>query len=419
MTKNKARKAAARQIQADTGKPYSVARREATPDNNGVILCSRLAQDIHQELIKFGWGRPDDPFNVPNMDEMGAWEWLSGPAQISVTRPMRESIYLPDSDDPDDPEVYDLTQPPKTTVMFPIIESHNSTDDFTDHGFTAHAITGHNTPKQIAAHIRSAVTEGRKRGVATLTTDDSCTVCGDARAARHLVNIRHHRLCPFCLYDQDVMSTVHPAAFVLFYDYYVLQDSAFPTEWTPHAVLLSLLVERSELSPQDLIDDLSQDILQAPLEHWRNSNDLWVWLPTDDPRLPTTITDLHGGARLGALIDALDQHDPGLRERFTDAVLNDYAIEEPNTPDEEADIRNAITNYWPLLIAIACCSDLVHSLDGHGTGHWIEQIIDSPHPSRLFDYFGLDDDTRRPGLVVAVATTSTLTRMIAPEVVRG
>lgn len=421
MTTDKALKASARRIQSETGQSYTAALRQAEAERDSTISCETLAHQIWGHLLRRGWATPstEHPLSGPYLGDADEWEVPLGPVHLTLGR---DRGFVDGLGDPDDPNDYDLTQTPEVTVMFPWLQSIKAPiagEHFTDHGFSDLNISGAQSPSRIAEQIRDLVFEGRRKGLAGLDRNTACTVCRDRWDRRHLVNFEEHSLCPMCLYDQDVWGTIHPGEFVLLHDYYYMRDSAIPSEWGPHAVLIALLNQRAGRSRHELVDSLEDkpDFGELALEHWDDPMDLWLWLP-QDPRLPDYLNALRGAGRLGAVLNAIDVNHPDLRTVFAEKVWGEWTAEDdeaqPRDAAEKAAFLSQAHYAWPLLVAVVVCAELPHAIAGHRAGAWAEQIYDSHHAAALDKHFGLTNFVASDGFACVMSSAPNLAEMIAP-----
>lgn len=396
MTRNKAQKAAVRRSQATTAKPYTLARREyIDPAGARPVLCSTVAASLQEHMSQVGWAGPE---SMPLLDRMvGQWNMWFGPVHVAVRR---DTDVFADQGDPDEGVIDGAL--PEIVAMFPGIQSIDMGGDptehdgpiertFIDHGFTDAVMAGDMKPTRMAAKIRSAVAEGRSRGLAAYTTDRECTVCNRRLAYRHFLRIDHHWLCPYCVFDQDVAKTLHPGRFALIYDELFLRDSTVPHQWSAFAAMFAWANQQAGGTRKGLLLDLvgSQHPLSPMLlEHWDDPLDTWVWLPQSD-RLPRPVQDLGTGACLGHVMDVWERACPDLQARFIDSVFAEWTGEFARTAQDKSDFENHVRRLWPVLMAAMICVSVPDRLAGDFTDEWGDQFADSPHAEALEDHFGL------------------------------
>ena len=424
MTKNKAQKAAARRHQAATGKPYTLARREAVdPTDVEPVLCSTIVNSLHEQLSRVGWAGAEPR---PLLDSLsGQWDMWFGPVHVEVRR---DTDSFADSGDPDDERLIHEALP-VVVAMFPGIESIEMSGTpteyggliertFTDHGYNDAVMAGDMESAGMADQIRSVVAEGRSRGLAAYTTDRECTVCNRRLAYRHFIRIDHHWLCPYCVFDQDVDGTLHPGRFALIYDELFLRDSTIPHQWGAFAAMFAWANQQTGGTREGLLLDPGSRHPLAPilLEHWDDPLDTWVWVPQSD-RLPRPVSDLGTGARLGYVIEAWGRACPDLQARFIRSVLAEWTGEFDRTAEDRKDFEEHVKRIWPVLMAAMICVAVPDRLSGDFDDEWVDQFADSHHAEVLEDHFGLPQ-----ALTGSVANPfdylSNLADLAAPEVSR-
>lgn len=382
MTRDKARKSAARNLKVQTGRPYVLSRRESAPTPDSTILCSDLSARIDRHLSRLGWTDAGNQTRSPSLGDMESWDWFPGPAHVLVGR---DRGWFDGSGDPDDPDDYDISQVPTVTLMFPPIQSNF------DPGFTDAEIAGNQAAEQIAATIRDLVDAGRRRGLEALRIDAECTICGSQYDARHLFPMDHYRLCPTCVYDMDVGPTLHPAEFMCFYDQLWMSDSAMPNALAPLAVLFATLCHHAGPdTAEKVFKDVGARDFMVPLEHWADPADIWIWIP-HGVALPDALEMYRPGARLGTILDALKGHNPQLRA----AIVADMAAdrEVPLTATELEALKDATWFWWPLMVSLALCLELPgrHApADAAQTEDWCDQVCDSQHTDAVFGCFDME-----------------------------
>jgi hypothetical protein len=120
-----------------------------------------------------------------------------------------------------------------------------------------------------------------------------------------------------------------------------------PAGWTGIAALLACM------APAGFGDRLERwwreaGTLFVPADYWSHPELLWVWLPSGER--PAPLDRFGPGARLGALVAALDELMPDLRQRVRDRQAENWreagAADDEPVPDRFVDaVRPAAVAY--------------------------------------------------------------------------
>ena len=174
MTRDKARKSAARNLKVQTGRPYVLSRRESAPTPDSTILCSDLSARIDRHLSRLGWTDAGNQTRSPSLGDMESWDWFPGPAHVLVGR---DRGWFDGSGDPDDPDDYDISQVPTVTLIF--------------RRYSPTSIQGSPTPRSPGTRPRNrsrppfaTLSTQAPQGLEALRIDAECAVCRVA-GARH------------------------------------------------------------------------------------------------------------------------------------------------------------------------------------------------------------------------------------------
>lgn len=339
MVKDDARKSTARAYAKATGMSHAAATRQTRHRAEGLsALGVRTA--LMEALRQAGW--PVEFDTIPqHVDYLG----YAGPARLAVGRSDQVARFCCDDPDPDDSRL-DLSRPPRIAMVAP-----PNAD-----GPEAHReIAGDRPPVEVVAELGRMLTGGRAQAIRRATSRAACTVCGDAYPAAHLLAAAGGEelpLCPACAFDGDVFVTSGLATAYLTYQFDELAtaDLAMPAGWAGPAALLACA------APAGFRDRLERWWRQAgtlllPAEHWWRPDQLWVWLPPGTR--PAPLDRFGPGARLGALVEALDEHYPQLRQQARDFGADGWR--EAGYGDDEDDLLpdRFVEQVWPAAAAYA------------------------------------------------------------------
>jgi hypothetical protein len=338
MVKDTARKKAARAYAQATGVPYTAAAR-VTMRHRSRLSAIGVHTDLMTALTAAGW-----PVEYETFPENVEYRGYAGPAWLTVGRGYQVSTFGGDDPDPDDGDRLDLSQPPRVDMGAPLTPS----------GFEAHSeITGDRPASDVAAALAGMLTEGRARALAGLTGRTPCAVCADLYPAAHLLSAAGTDklpLYPACAFDGDVFATAGHASAYLAYQLDTLAAGhlAIPAGWAGPAALLACA------AAPGFGDRLHQAWREAgtlfiPAGHWSRPEQIWVWLPPG--ARPAPLEGFGPGARLGALVAALDGHLPGLRQRARDRDAGYWR--DGGLDDSEPVPGRFLDQVWPAAVAYA------------------------------------------------------------------
>jgi len=339
MVKDHARKKAARAHAAAAGLPYTAARRRTARHRDGGLSAAGVHADLMRALRAAGW-----PVEHETFPENVQYRGYAGLARLTVGRADQLSVFTGDDPDPDDGDRLDLSQPPRVQMAAPL----------TPNEFEAHTeITGDHPTNEVIDELDRMLTDGRARAVAQAGNRARCSVCGDAYPRAHLLAATGKdelALCPACAFDGDVFLTAYHASAYLAYQLEQLAatDLAVLAGWAGPAALLACA------APAGFGDRLHElwrgaGTFLAPSEQWSRPELIWVWLPPGDR--PAPLDRFGPGASLGALVAALDEHVPDLRQRARDTDAENWR--EAGLDDDEPVPDRFLNQVWPAAVAYA------------------------------------------------------------------
>ncbi|MDQ7909092.1 hypothetical protein RB614_31675 [Phytohabitans sp. ZYX-F-186] len=197
------------------------------------------------------------------------------------------------------------------------------------------------------------LTDARARALARAVNRAACSVCGDAYPYGHLLaaaGTEELPLCPVYAFDGDVFVTGSHASAYLAYqlDQLAATDLAIPAGWAGPAALLACA------APAGFGDRLHERWREAgtfliPSQDWSQPEQIWVWLPPADR--PAPLDRFGPGARLGAIVNALDAQLPGLRQRVRDIEAENWR--EAGLDENEPVPDRFVEQVWPAAVAYA------------------------------------------------------------------
>jgi len=345
MVKNSARKKAARAYADATGQPYTTAARHTALRHDGWVSARAVHTDLTRALRQAGW-----PVEAEDFPENVEYRSYPGPARLTVGRADQVSSFGGSDDpDPDDATLLDLSRPPLVEMAAPMAPT----------GFEVWAeISGDRPTSELVDRLDRMLADGRAAALARAVNDTECAVCGDAHPRAHLLAAAGDdrlRVCPACAFDGDIFVTGEHAAAYLAYQIDRLPDSdlATPAGWSGPAALLACAAGDGfgERLHQQWRDAGVPDI---PSRSWSDPDLIWIWLPPADRR-PAPLAGFGPGARLGAVVAALDEALPDLRQQVRDEQTENwreggglYADE-----DDEPLPDRFVAQVWPAAAAYA------------------------------------------------------------------
>jgi hypothetical protein len=339
MVTNSARKKAATAHAQAAGLPYTAAARHTDRGRDGTLTAIGVHTDLMQALQRAGW-----PTEYETIPENVQYRGYAGPARLTVGRADQVTSFGGDDPDPDDSARLDLAQPPRVEMAAPLLPT----------GFEAHSkISGDRPTGEVVAELARMLTDGRSRAIAQAANGAGCAVCGDAYPRTHLLAATGEEelpRCPVCAFDGDVFVTgAHATAYLTYQiDQLAATDLATPAGWAGPTALLGCA------APDGFGDRLhamwrESGTLLIPSEQWSQPEQIWVWLPPTDR--PAPLDRFGPGARLGALVAALDEQVPDLRQRARDMDAENWR--EAGLDDDEPVPDRFLDQIWPAAVAYA------------------------------------------------------------------
>lgn len=340
MVKYSGRKKAARAYAQANGISYTAARR--TNQKGGLLSAFAVHTGLMEALEAAGW-----PVEYETFPEMVQYRGYAGPARLTIGRADQVRSFTGDDPDPDDGDMLDLSRPPMVDMACPLIPTRYEAGIELE-------LTGDRTVGELVAALARMVADGRGRALGQLADVTPCGVCEDLYPAGHLLAIAAGRaevpLCPACAFDGDVFDIDDYAAASLAYqiDRLASEDLAMPAGWTGPAALLACP------APAGFGDQLERwwreaGTLFVPADYWSHPELLWVWLPPGER--PAPLDRFGPGASLGALVAALDEHMPDLRQRVRDRQAENWR--EAGATDDEPVPDEFLEPVWPAAVAYA------------------------------------------------------------------
>jgi hypothetical protein len=338
MVRNDARKHTARAYAAATGISHAAAVRQTRHSPDGFSTLG-VHTSLMEALQRAGW-----PVEFETVPENVEYRGYAGPVRFTVGRADQVNSFGGNDPDPDDGSSLDLSRPPHIEMAAPLIPT----------GIEAHSeIAGDQPTADVITEVGRMLTDGRARAVRQAANQADCAVCGDSYPRSHLMAAAGKDelpLCPVCAFDGDVFVTGDMASAYLTYqiDDLATTDLAMPAGWAGPAALLAYA------APAGFGDSLESQWRQAgtlllPAEHWRRPEQLWVWLPPGDR--PAPLDQFGPGARLGALVEALDKHAPQVRQRARDLDADSWR--EAGYDEDEPLPDRFVEQVWPAAVAYA------------------------------------------------------------------
>lgn len=410
MTKNKARKSAARAAKASTGMPYTLALR-ATSQTTDQVLCGVLADSLRDAFVKSGWVAPSDDEAAPTLDESEEYILFVGPAQISVARerPLVDGELAPwGGGNPDDPSEFDLSVAPEVFVMCPPapVVTTSARAEFT--------VRGDQPVAEIVRRIGEGVTSCRAEAIASRRFDAACSDCGTRHPSGHLMWVSPERgYCPFCLFDNDPRYPGDAAQFADAYDGMRFEQPAMPSAWTALAVLIANMARFGTTAVADLwADEEPGSWRPLVFPEWKDLDQFWIWLPQTDAA-PACLRRLGAGASLGAVLNALDSQFGDIRG----AVMGRFRAEdeepEERTAQWDAEEVAALEAYWPTIVTFAVTYLMTSTTEGMPPFDIWGASLDSPDLMAIAADLGVPD--RGTAAISTAIKAWMLVELIAPE----
>lgn len=337
VVEDRARTQAARAQVPAPGLSHPEAARHHDPHRDEAPTSIGVHTALMHGLQAAGW-----PVEYETIPENVQYRGYAGPARLTVGRAGQVTVFGTDDPDPDDADRLDVSQPPLVAMAAPL----------SPEGFEVHCETPGSRPiHQIIGELTRMLTEGRAHAVAQARNDARCTVCGDSYPAAHLLAAAGDErlpLCPVCAFDGDVFVTGNQATAYLAYQIDQLEatDLAMPAGWAGPTALLGYA------AADGFADRLQTAWREAgtffvPSPQWAQPELIWVWLPPGDRPVP--LDRFGAGARLGALVSALDMQIPELRQRARDV----HAENQRDAGIDDASHGQLLEQMWPVAVAYA------------------------------------------------------------------
>lgn len=331
MPKNRSSRvrAKARTLAAELNLPYSAAHELVVGGNLPPGL--QMLTDLSAAFVAAGW-----PVHVDHAAE-APYILAAGPAWVEIA---------PASLLPEHPPVEESAE--ELVVRF---SPHGPVDQQVRE---TRPVRGQTAPALVAV-FGEALRDARSRAIASAADDTACTVCGAAFPDFHLMRPRAFRraiVCPSCVFD-EALEERGPAQTPLLLAQLEMApagEGGLPAGWAAVAVLLALVADPDDLQQgQRRVHD--QDWPIAAGQHGTDPLQRWTWLP-DTP--PPALAELAVGARLGAIVEAVDAAHPGLRDLAVDAYEQENADpDEPSGDDRRAAMTLLLEHLWPAVLAYA------------------------------------------------------------------
>jgi len=309
MTNDRARKKAARHRKAATGEPYVLARRRIGPNGGTDVQATDgpVATNAHQlhlglveEFKRRGWLA-----EVESAPVYGEWLSYAGPARVGVGRGFAfGDVDDSETEDPDNPEQYDLATPLDVHVSAPL-DLRGGVGQID----TELAATG--GPAAIVDEIGHLLGQTRAAGMGALRDDTPCAICGDRYPGHHLLAPVYDapRVCPACVFDGDLMGETHVVYLAHQLDRLVSEDLSAPAGWAGVGTLLAAM------APDGFHAELEGAWRRGgsffiPLPIWDGPGRWWTWVAASDgplgllapgtsaAHLARTVVDVDPRARL-------------------------------------------------------------------------------------------------------------------------
>jgi hypothetical protein len=362
MVKYSGRKKAARAHAQATGMSYTAAERRTSHRGGGPLSALGVHTGLMNALEAAGW-----PVEYQTFPENGEYTGFAGPACMNVGRNDQLRSWSGD-EDPDDESLVDLSLPPRIGMSAPVAPEGPVEVDG--------AVSGDRPVAEVIAELGRMISEGRARGLAAAASSASCAICSDAYPEPHLLASAGQRsgpVCPACAFDGDLYAASDDASEYLAYqiDRLTFEDLAAPAGWAGPAALLACTArtgfgDRLERAWRGAGD------LNVPARSWSQPDQLWVWLPPGDR--PAPLNRFGPGARLGAIVTALDEHFPDLRQRARERGAEGWR--EAGAGEDEQIPDHVLDPVWPAAVAYAI-SFRTQVLDRPSQRQHAEDVFDS------------------------------------------
>ncbi|MGO1055317.1 hypothetical protein [Crossiella sp. CA198] len=331
MTRDRARKRAARALRHNVGGSYSAAHWALTDPKQA------RAADIHRRLANalraFGW-----PVETDILPELGEYRCYSGPATLAIETEQQEW--------------HPLSANLILSAHAPLM--HEAPDELWAYADADQPIAN------LVSWANQAIAQGRRQALsATPGNHTECDICGDHYPQTHLLGVSDSAedqqggffsFCPSCMFDTDIGKRWRPEILSHHLDELLYDQFAAPAGWNAIIALFACA------AAPDWRRDLQalwhgNGILPLPATHWSTPEQLWLWLPEASTR-PAALRHLGCGASLGAVMNAIDQAFPAARQQATHRLNREWA-ENAQEWDGPPDIDpiTFLNHIWPASIA--------------------------------------------------------------------
>ena len=282
--------------------------RKSTPaapaqDGQPVILARQLHTDLVAALRRAGW-----PVEAERRPDFGEYYSYPGPAWLAIGRPDQFTSLVGD-EDPDDKLQVDLAHPPQVQVTAPQLDVGG--------GFRVQAtLQGDRPVGDLAAAVADLLADGRADAIRVASDDAACVICGDHYPQEHLLpptEAERLTVCPACVFDGDLVYSGFTALLTGQLDLLLAADLAAPAGWSAVAALLASAA-RPGLGTRLRAEWRRYGVVTLPSWWWSRPGDIWIWLPPASVR-PDSLKGFGPGARLAAIVQAVDSAHPDLRQQ--------------------------------------------------------------------------------------------------------
>jgi hypothetical protein len=360
-----------------------------------------LARQLHADLVaafrQAGW-----PVEAETFPEFAEYRAYPGPARLTVGR-WDQLSSLSGDEDPDDPSL-DLTRPARVEMTAPLLAVEGVE--------VSAAVQGDRPAEELVAGLGGVLADGRANAVRAAVDDSACPICSDPYPRAHLVSptvAGDLAVCPACVFDGDLLPRGLPARLTYQLSRLFGEDLAAPAGWSAVAALLACaarpgLGERLEGKWRH-----EGGVLDVPAWWWSTPGDIWIWLPPRACR-PHVLRHFGPGARLGAVVQAVDAAHPDLRQRVR-ARQREFWLEASGDEDQTAPDQ-LVEAVWPAVVAYAvafttqAAERLRRRAPLEHVGYSFETFTLKDHLDQLGSSLDVDDvaSTLTIGLEMAIGT---------------
>ena len=319
MTKDRARKQAARGRKAATGEPYVLAKRrigESPPglgaeggilDEDATGKAQGVQLALAEECRRRGW-----PVEVESWCLDGEWVFYSGPARVGVSTAF--SLPLRNVADEEQPIQYHLTAPHTPKGGLP--------DEFDTE------VPGPLEPGEVIDTLATSLTAARAAGLSALKVNGRCGICGDRYPRRHLLAPAANRatvVCPACIFDGDLVDPPELAYLTFQIDRLVDEDLTAPAGWSAVGALVAAFGGPGFSAELHGAWREAGSIFE-PMPYWESPGEWWTWVA-----VPTgPLAALRPATSAARLATVFAEADPSGRRRVerkvrarTDQAMSD------------------------------------------------------------------------------------------------